>query len=418
MIIMKNLNMIDALREKTKCYLINNNSIFMRDKNQFGELKVPLMCDFFKEEEPISLDAYQSGNRSIVFQSSDLLIKAKGIGIPNGYTRPIYNNKNIYTYKLLNDPNMCHKSIIWGFMDENEFKCELFGVEKAEKLGQNIKLLGYASFNDVYYLKMKDRSELFKKLKSTHIIERLKYFKKKSFYSFRSVNKTKVFSVFYSVPSDIRVKELLCTFMFPQIKELINESDIMEFTRWLGTNCGLLLREFHDNDVLHGTWLDNTNILPGFLDIHSNSYTGNYLVDEKGLTMCDFDLTKPVEDEKYKEIEKWSLIHMENPLYYSGSYTPIDALNQGIAKKNPFRENLASLFEQSVEEGYEKEFYGVESRWKKEMLNVIVDLKKFFWELYNIPKNIIDVIDYIDYLIATKEIDENELKNLCYKYNI
>jgi len=410
--------MIDTLREKINCSLINNNSIFMKDKNHFGKMKVPLMCDFFKEEEPISLEAYQSGNRSLIFQSSDLLIKAKGIGIPNGYTRPIYNDEHIHTYKLLNDPNMCHKSIIWGFMDEAEFKCELFGVEKAKELGQNINLIGYTSFNDVYCLKMKDRSELFKKLKSTNIMERFKYFKKKSFFSYNSVNKTKAFSIFYSVPSDIRVKELLCTFMFPQIREIINENDIIDFTKWLGTNCSSLLKDFHDNNLLHGTWLDNTNILPGFLDIHSNAYTGNYLVDENGLTMCDFDLTKPVEDEKYKEIEKWSLIHMENPLYYSGSYTPADALNQGIAKKNPFRENLAVIFEQSVDDGYKKELYEVENRWKKEMLNTIINLKTFFWELYNIPKNIIDTIDYIDYLITTKEIDEKEIKNLRNQYNI
>ena len=410
--------MIDTLREKTKYSLINNNSIFMKDKNHFGKMKVPLMCNFLNEEESISLDAYQSGNRSIVFQSSDLLIKAKGIGIPNGYTKPIYNDKNIYTYKLLNDPNMCHKSIIWGFMDEHEFKCELFGVKKAEELGQNIKLLGHTTFDDVYCLKLKDRSELFKKLKDTNITDRMKSFKKSFLNPFRSINKTNAYSIFYSVPSDIRVKELLCTFMFPQIKEIIDENDIIEFTKWLGINCGLLLDEFHDNGILHGTWVDNTNPIPGFLDIHSNAYTGNYLVDEKGLTMCDFDLTAPIEDEKYKEIEKWSLIHMENPLYYSGSYTPSDALNQGIAKKNPFRENLASIFEQSVEDGYKKELYEVENHWKKEMLNTIINLKTFFWELYNIPKNIIDIIDYIDYLITTKEIDEKEMKSLRNQYNI
>ena len=123
--------------------------------------------------------------------------------------------------------------------------------------------------------------------------------------------------------------------MFPQVVEIFDNDNIFEYIRWMGSSCGNLLKNFHDNGYLHGTWVDNKNNFAGLLDVHSNCYTGNYIVDNERINMCDFDLTKPIEKENYKEIETWALIHMENPLYYAGSYNHQDALQQNIAKKNP-----------------------------------------------------------------------------------
>ena len=394
----------DQLRQKTKYCLINNNIHVHKDSlNCIFKNNVPLMCDFVEHKNLTSYVAYESGNRSIFFNKHNSWIKAKGIGIPVGYTRPLYYKENIYTYQL-RDPNMCHESIIWGFMEKDELNCELYGAMKAEELGQKVTLLGYTSFPNVYYLKMKDRAELFYKLKSTNINERLRNFK-------NGAKKTTVYSIFYSVPSDIRVQELLCTFIFPQITKIIDKKDIREYIQWIGSSCGFLLKEFHDSGALHGTWFENRNEgirLLGLIDIHTNCYTGNYLVDEEGITMCDFDLSRPIQKESYREIEKWALIHTENPLYYAGSYSPNDALYQKIAIKNPFRESLSVLFEKSVKQGYKGEKYEVEGAWKREMLSLISRAKVFLWNLYGIPKEITAQIDYLDYILTLKTVNQKD----------
>ena len=161
----------NQLRQKNNYWLINYDSFFYDNNfNPFGYGKVPLMCEFNNDHVPPSLEAYESGNRSIFFQYKDFWVKAKGIGIPIGWTRPIYDDKKIYTYQLVDDPGMCHKSIIWGFQTQEEFECELYGAAKAEELGQKVRLLGYTSFKDVSCLKMKDRAEL---LHSLHLLRSL-----------------------------------------------------------------------------------------------------------------------------------------------------------------------------------------------------------------------------------------------------
>jgi hypothetical protein len=146
----------------------------------------------------------------------------------------------------------------------------------------------------------------------------------------------------------------------------------------------------------------------GLKDVHSNSYTGNYLVDDEGLTMCDFDLSKPIEKESEKEIEKWALVHVENPLYYAGSYTPNDALNQRLAKKNPFREDLAIRFERAADLGYREGVSEIESSMKSEMLSLVIKAKGLMWKLYGLPEDLQGQIDYVDYVISNKLIEDKE----------
>jgi hypothetical protein len=290
-------------------------------------------------------------------------------------------------------------------MQEEEYACEKFGATKAKELGQKIELIGSASFNEVYYLNMKDRVELFTKLLNLKLDDLMDLFK-------NSQKKTKAYSTYYFIPSDIRVAELCITFVFPFVTELIDTENIRDYIEWLGSSCGSLLRSFHDSGALHGTWLGPEYTSLGILDVHTNSYTGNYLVDENNVTMCDFDLSQPIEKDSYKEIEKWALTHIENPFNYAGSYIPKDALRQGIAKKNVFREDLALRFEKSVKIGYNQGLLDLEKKMKKEMLRRIITTKEIMWKLYEIPKDITSQIDYIDQVISSKKIDKNNLKKI------
>ena len=220
----------------------------------------------------------------------------------------------------------------------------------------------------------------------------------------RDGSKTSAYSTYFYVPSDIRVGELFFTFMFPNITDFIDPDSIIDYVEWLGSSCGYLLRQFHNAGTLHGTWVGSDFTSLGLLDVHSNSYTGNYLVDYDELTMCDFDLSKPIEKESEKDVEKWALVHVENPLYYAGSYVPKDALNQGIARKNLFREELAKKFEQAVDVGYSEGPINIEKKLKRETLDLIIKAKKCMWELYELPEKLVGQIDYVDYVIFNKDI--------------
>lgn len=400
------------LRHKTKFWLVDNASKFFKERsNPFGKGQVPIMCDFLGEYDFSSFEAYESGNRSILLMHEGGWFKAKGIGIPTGVSRPIYDAGRIYTYQLYNDPDMCHGFILWGFLQEEEYGCELYGASRAKELGQKIELLGTTSFKDVYYLQSKDRAEMFENLHSIGQETLIKGFREEG-------SPTAAYSTYYRIPSDIRVGELFFVLMFPDVTKLMDPDLIKEYVEWLGSSCGHLLRQFHNSGALHGTWLGDRVTSLGLRDVHSNSYTGNYLVDEEGLTMCDFDLAKPVEKESEKELEKWALVHIENPLYYAGSYMPNDALNQSIAKKNLFREELATLFEQAVDLGYLEGPCEIVNSLKKEMLGLLVKAKELMWRLYGLPEDLTGQIYYVDYVISNKKIKDKEFREAAIAFGM
>jgi hypothetical protein len=398
-------NHINLLRQRTIAWLVENDLELFGDKpNPFGNKFIPLMGEFPEGEPSNKIEAYESGNRSILFKHDGVWYKAKGIGIPVGVSRPIFMGGKIYTYQLFDDPGMCHKFILWGFMKENEYRCELFGSKRAKELGQEIEIIGTSSFNNVHYLSVKDRIELFNKLKNTKRNELMELFNKSDV--------TSAYSAYYVVPTDIRVGELFFALVFPEVTRLIDPDRIRDYVKWLGSSCGYLLREFHDSGALHGTWVGPKPTSLGLKDVHSNSYTGNYLVSEDHLTMCDFDLSKAIDGDSEKKTERWALIHMENPLHYAGSYSPKDALIQGIARKNPFREELAKVFEKSVDSGYNKEQWNLERKETREMLDVFVRAKRVLWDLYSLPKSLVGQIDYVDHIVATRRVDSNRFKEL------
>jgi hypothetical protein len=384
--------------------LVKNSPEFITNKsNPFDENEVPIMCDFIHNSDYPTREAYESGNRSIILEREDGWFKAKGIGIPSGVSKPVYDEGRIFTYLLYDEPNMCHKTILWGFMQEQEYRSEFYGAMKAEQLGQRLKLLGSTQFDNTYFIKMRNRNELFEELHKTNRDTLLQRYKEKG-------ELMKAYSVYTLVPSDIRVGELFYVLMFPRITELIDPQLIREYIEWIGSSCGHLLKTFHDSGSLHGTWVGNRATSLGLKDVHSNSYTGNYLIDDIGLTMCDFDLAKPIEDETLKQVEKWALVHVENPLYYAGSYMPQDPLVQGIAKKNPFREELVAIFEKAVDLGYEDKPGDLEKSLKRSMLELLVKAKLLMWKQYNLPEDLVGNIYYIDYQISNTKIDEKKFR--------
>jgi len=402
---------INRLRPKNRVYLVKNNSRFFNGhENPFEKGLVPFMGDILDEKEHTSLDVHESGNRSIIFKKNGEWIKAKGIGIPDSFTRPIMRLQQIYTYQLYDDPGMCHKNILWGLMHESEYNCELYGYRIAQHLGQRIELLGVTCFNDVKCIAFKDRMEMLAKLPK---LSREKLINK----FMNEKNKIKAYSVYAKVPTDIRVGELFYAFMFPELMDMIDPVMLQDYVKWLGFSCGRLLRDFHDVNTLHGTWTDSNTTSLGLIDVHTNAYTGNYLVDEVGITMCDFDLSNPVGNEKMKEIEKWALVNVENPLHYAGSNTPEDAIEQGIAKKNPFREKIAYIFKKSVDGGYANKLYELEKNQKRECLKQLIKSKYLLWELYELPSNLTGKIDYIDFIVAHKKIDRRKRLEIMKKIN-
>lgn len=393
-------NYINELRQKNKVHLITNTSQFFRKhKTPFENGFVPIMVEMLDETEYKTFDVYESGNRSIIFKHKGKWIKAKGIGIPVGFTRPLMRHRDLFTYQLYNDPGMCHRNILWGFMHESEYNSELYGFRVAQKLGQRVELLGMTNFNGVKCISFKDRIEMFAKLPNIPREKLLNMFEKEK-------KKTKAYSIYVKVPTDVRVGELLYALIFPELIDMIDPASIKEYIEWLGSSCGKQLRDFHDVNALHGTWTDNKTKSLGLLDVHTNAYTGNYLVDEESITMCDFDLSKPVTNDNEKEIERWALVHVENPLFYAGSHTPEDAVEQGIAKKNVFREKMAEVFKKAVDKGYHKESFDLEKSLKREYLVQLIKAKNILWNLYEIPANLTGQIDYLDFVVAHKKLDK------------
>jgi len=394
----------DTLRVKTNFWLIEDeNTKINVSRYPFEKNKMPVMCNFNEENKNNAFEAYESGNRSIIIFDDGQWFKAKGIGIPKGVSRPVYQNSRIYTYELYGDLEMCHHSALWGFMEKIDLESEVFGATRANELGVDIEPSGFCEHNEAYYISFKDRREMFNYLKSTKERERLQKL-------LSSPNKTKIYSFYSFIPSDLRVQELLYTFMFPQMEHMLEPEDCKEYVRWLGSSCGLRLKQLHEADLLHGTWIGDRKAEIGLSDVHSNSYTGNHTITEEDTWLVDFDLAQHSQDDSMKDLEKWCLVNMENPLLYAGSYLGNEALRMGLAKKNSFREELARQFEEGVNEGYSGEIHYAEMRLRREMLEKIARSKRVLWEIFKLPKDLIGDIYYIDALVAKKPMNNIDIK--------
>lgn len=394
----------DMLRVRTDFWLLEDENVEMKvSRYPFDNNKMPVMCQFSEGTSSESYEAYESGNRSIIYYDDGRWFKAKGIGIPRGISRPIYHDKKIYTYQLYGDLDMCHHSAIWGYMEKVDLNCELYGVKETNELGMDIETSGFGEYKKGYYISFKDRRELFNFLKSSKESDRLKKL-------FGSSILTQLFSFYSFIPSDLRVQELLFVFMFPQIEYMLDTTECKEYVRWLGSSCGYRLRQLHEVDLLHGTWIGDRKAEIGLADVHSNSYTGNHTITEEDTWLVDFDLAKTSKDDSLKDLEKWCLINMENPLFYAGSYLGNEALRMGLAKKNTFREELARQFVDGVNEGYDGEIHYIEKQLRRNMLEKLCKSKQFLWELFKLPKDLIGDIYYIDALMLKTTLKDIDIK--------
>jgi hypothetical protein len=393
----------DRIRVKTNFYLVNGNYVFVdKSKYPFNLNKIPIMCKFTQDENLEKYQGYESGNRSILYYYNGICIKAKGIGIPRGISQPIFDNGEIFTYHLSNDLEMCHRSVIWGFMRKEDVDCELFGSKNSNVIGLSYETIGYGLYSNVKIISFKDRKELFKYLRTVENDVIYDKFDK-------SGRKVEAFCYFSEISSDLRVQELLYVFMFPYLDELLGIEDCIEYIRWLGSSCGFNLRKLHDCDILHGTWIGDKKVSIGLTDVHSNSYIGNHVVEEGNTKLVDFDLSQRSSDEKMKKLEKWCLINMENPLFYAGSYLGNEPISMNIAMKNIFREKLSMEFKEAIDDGYNYNIYNIEKKLKRSMLDKITKVKQCLWDLYKLPKDFIGNIYFLEHLIATKKIDKKEV---------
>lgn len=392
------------LRVKTKFWLVEDENIEMKvSKYPFDKNKMPLMINVNKDVSFESNEAYESGNRSIIFYDDGRWFKAKGIGIPGGASRPIYKDEKIYTYELYDEIEMCHTSVLWGFMDKIAIECELLGAEKCNQLGMDIELSGYGEYKEGYYISFKDRKELFKYLGNTKESNRLKKM-------FRSSKKTPLHSFYSFIPSDLRVLELLYTFMFPHIEYMLDVENCKDYVRWLGSSCGHRLKQIHEANLLHGTWTEDRKKEFDLYDVYSNSYLGNHTVTEEETYLIDFDLAEHSQDKFLKDAEKWCLINMGNPLFYAGTYLGNEPLKMGLAKKNSFRENLSNIFICGVNEGYASEIYYIEKKLRRKMLEKIAKSKQILWKLFKLPNDLIGDIYYIDAILVKKSLKDIDIK--------
>jgi len=397
----------ERLRAKTKFWLLDDQEAHIDERlYPFDHDKIPVMCRFGEQETSQPREAYESGNRSIVFHYNDAWFKAKGIGIPRGVSRPIYEKGRIYSYHLNEDLDMCHRSVLWGFMEKHDLDCELFGAEKSKELGISIDPIGFGVYEKILYITFKDRRQLFQYLKETNEGALASRFSRMS-------EKTSGYCFFARIPSDLRVQELLYTFMFPEVTGVLDEDNSRDYVRWLGSSCGYRLRQLHNQGVLHGTWIGDRRIQIGLSDVHSNSYCGNHIVEEENTGLVDFDLTEVSQDDSLRKLEKWCLIHMENPLLYAGSYLAEEAPGMGLVRKNPFRERLAKEFESGVEQGYDGEIYAIENNIRRNMLDKLSQTKALMWELYGLPKDLVGDIYLIDASVMKRSGKDQELRHVA-----
>jgi len=391
-----------ALRQKTHFWLIDGETT-LRHKNlyPFQNDKLPVMCNFAEHMNYPTLLGFESGNRSILLPCKEGWFKAKGIGIPEGISQPIFRNNNIYTYHLSAEERMCHTSILWGFMEKEEAESEVFGNDIAESIGMPAFLVGGGCYNNVNYSSFSDTQELFAYLHKKDDSETLdKRYNETS-------RKTEAFCTFSIVPSDLRVDEILYGFMLPYIEQAVDMKNCKDYIRWLGSNCAQNLRILHDNGILHGTYF-----VPKWSGgsmshrvIHSNAYTGNHVISETKTWIVDYDLARLVEEESKSsfddEIE--SLTYLQNPLMY-GEYYKSNSL------KNEFRETLANEFREGVSQGYQNDLYEVEDKFKREMLRKLTRIKKTMWNLFELPSGLTRARDYLEYVITKKKISKEDFK--------
>jgi hypothetical protein len=409
---------MDTLRIKTPFHLINGQvELTSNSFYPFENEKVPIMCSIPFEEKSFFnfLNAYESGNRSVVFIYDGKWFKAKAIGIPRGTSQPLFYKGSIFSYYLENEPTMGTGSAIWGFLTLNEANREMLGLKIAEdKNLPSPKLVGMGFYKDLYVMRFKNRFELYKYLGEKNLMDRLNDFNLKS----QKMDSACIFSI---TPSDLRVDEILYGFIFPEVETVLDLDECKDYIMWLGSSCAWNLRQIHEAGILHGTIMYNGGV-------NTNSYLGNHIVGETQTWITDYDLTYPLKKKSEANLELRCLIDIMNPLnpfsYITKAYITNDpflsvfSIFQDLSSpffyetlyQSSFREKIFSSFVNGVKIGYyKKKKYEIEDSLKRRILWKAIMIKNKMWQLYGIPKEMIRGIKYIEKIISEKKICKNEL---------
>ncbi len=379
--------------------------------------EVPLMCNIGRADT-IGVEAYASGFRSAVLPTRDGWLKAKGVGIATGSSRPFLVGERICTY-WLGDVNIGSGRLIWGLSTLDEAENELRRTAEAAEAGCPApRPVGIGLYGGVTVIDVKDRVELFQMLASTQRDALLDRFK----ISGRMVEAA---CVFMAQPTDVRVDEVLYGFLHPSVEDFLPHGDCEDFLRWLGSSCGSNLRIHHDAGLIHGTVQKGGGYM-------TNSHTANHLVDEGGTYTTDYHMVYRSGDRSLRETEVYFLASLMNPLpgateAAARGLTPwkpliyemqfeADSIITGQLGNRFFspmtrREEYTEAFLDGVIYGYNRrKVRHVETRLRKGALLVAAACKRELFRFLELPEGMERGTDLVAKWLATRRFTEVELK--------
>jgi len=151
---------IQRIRERATFHLVKGKThLVNKSKYPFDKKFIPIMGQLI-EDQRSGGQAFESGNRSIVFPYRDKWFKAKAIGIPSGISQPFLVGDKIYSYRLIDDPDIGFDVVAWGFHDNPQH--ELNWMRIAYECGLPApEPVGWAELKNLYGFSVLDRRELF-----------------------------------------------------------------------------------------------------------------------------------------------------------------------------------------------------------------------------------------------------------------
>jgi len=357
----------------------------------FPDGKAPVQCRLVGVELE-KLEAYTSGNRSIILPHGKGWFKAKAIGIPHGVSQPILKEGRLHSYFLTSD-RIGSGTLIWGFSTVEEAESEFRWMERIHDVAPSPKPVGVAFFRNLSVKEFKDRIELFDYLNSVDMKRLLEGFEKNG----RLIDAASVYSL---QPTDIRVDEVLYGFISPELERTVDLKDCKDYLKWLGSSCGRNLRLLHDSNILHGSILRYGGVM-------TNSHVANHLVNKDATWITDFHMSQETDDDRLKMVELECLTHVMNPLesaekigrsrfkptpplatHVFSEFPPSSYIFHSLEEYRPSSagEQLAEAFIDGVEYGYfRRKVIHVEATVRRELLEKAVNLKHELWKTLNLP---------------------------------
>lgn len=402
---------------KTPYFLIEGKTELSKPSYYpFPKDMLPVQCTFH-DENLEKLSGYTSGERSIVVPQTEYWFKAKGIGIPSGVSKPIFQEGKLFSY-FLSNARVGSGEIIWGFSSYEEAKEELYWMQRANEVGVPASIpIGLGIYEKIVVLDFKNRSGLFQYLNNVKT-DVLRDFSEKG----REISGA---CVFCRCTSDIRVDEVLYPFMFPTVEKILDLRDCKDYLMWLGSSCGYNLRLHHDEGMTHGTMEKRF----GFI---TNSHLANHTIEESETGTTDYHLSGEVNN-KLKKLELIFLSYVMNPLPYARSLGMKKFQDWGMSAFSAMEElpsisyydhfngyfnyekkavDFTMAFMKGLEKGYyRRRILDIDKKLKRKMLYRLVNLRHKLWQIYDVPQGLQRGLRYIKARISLKNINNSDIEN-------